>query len=63
MIISPKKDLGKSVWNINSIELTKESSVKLLDIENYNKLKFEKRVSNIWKQASNSLNAICRPQT
>ena len=32
MIISSKKDLSKSVLNINGVELTMESSVKLLSI-------------------------------
>ena len=31
MIISSKKDLSKSMLNINGVELTMESSVKLLD--------------------------------
>ena len=33
MIISSKKDLTQSVLNINGVELTRESSVKLLVIE------------------------------
>ena len=33
MIISSKKDLSKSVLNINGVELTMESSVKLLDVQ------------------------------
>ena len=41
MIISSKKDLSKSVWNINGVELTMKSSVKLLGIEIYDKLNFE----------------------
>ena len=40
IIISSKKDLSKSVLNINGVELTMESSVKVLDMEIYNKLKF-----------------------
>ena len=40
MIISSKKDLSKSVLNINGVELTMESAVKVLDIEIHNKLKF-----------------------
>ena len=56
------KDLSKSVLNINGVELTMESSVKLLGIENDNKLNFEKHISNISKQASNQLNAISRLQ-
>ena len=62
MIISSKKDLSKSVWNINGVELTMKSSVKLLGIEIYNKLNFEKHISNICKKASNQLNVICRLQ-
>ena len=63
MIISSKKDLSKSVLKINGVELTMESSVKLLGIEIDNKLNFEKHISNICKKASNQLNAICRLQT
>ena len=53
MIIGSKKDLSKSVLNINDIELTMVSSVKLLGIEIDNKLNFEKPISNIFKKASN----------
>ena len=63
MIISSKKDLSKSVLNINCVELTMESSVKLLVIKLENKLNFEKHISNICKKASNQLNTICRLQT
>ena len=63
MIISSKKDPSKSVLNINGVELTMESSVKLLGIEIDNKLNFEKQISNICQKASNQLNAICRLQT
>ena len=63
MIISFKKDLQKSVLNINGVELTIESSVKFLGIETDNKLNFEKHISNICKKAKNQLNAICRLQT
>ena len=59
MIVSSKKDLSKSVLNINGVELTMESSVKLLGIEIDNKLNLETQVSNICKKASNQLNAIC----
>ena len=59
MIISSKKDLSKSVLNINGVELTMESSVKLLGIEIDNKLNLETQVSSICKKASNQLNAIC----
>ena len=41
-IISSKKDLSKSVLNINGVELTRESSVKLLGIEIDNKLNIKK---------------------
>ena len=58
MIASWKKGLSKSVLNIKSMELTKESSVKLLGTEIDNKLKFEKHISNICKKASSQLNAI-----
>ena len=50
MIISSKKDLSKSVLNINGVELTMESSVKLLGIELDNKLNLEKNISNIYKK-------------
>ena len=63
MIISSKKDLSKSVLKINGVELTMESSVKLLGIETDNKLNFGKHISNVCKKASNQLNAICRLQT
>ena len=63
MIISSKKDLSKSVLKINGVELTMESSVKLLGIVTENELNFEKHISNICKKASNQLNAICRLQT
>ena len=61
MIISFKKDLSKSL--LNGVELTMESSVKLLDIEVDNKLNFEKHIFNIFKKGSNQLNAIFRLQT
>ena len=60
MIISSKKDLSKSVLNINGVELTMESSVKLLGIEIDYKLNFEKHLQ--CKKAINQLNAICRLQ-
>ena len=41
MIISSKKDLSKSLLNINGVELTME----LLSIEIDNKLNFEKHIS------------------
>ena len=63
MIISSKKDLSKSVLNINVVKLTMESSVKLLGIEIDNKLNFEKHISNICRKTSNQLNAICRLET
>ena len=62
MIISSNKGLNKSVLNINGVELTMESSVKLLAIEIDNKLNFKKHISNICKKASNKLNAICKLQ-
>ena len=49
MIISSKKDLSKSVLNINSVELTMESSVKLIGVEIDTKQNFEKHISNIYK--------------
>ena len=63
MIVSSKKGLSKSVLKINGVELTMESSVKLLGIEIDNELNFEKHISNICKIASNQLNAVCRLQT
>ena len=63
MNISFKKDLSESVLNISGVELTMESSVKLLGIETDHKLNFEKHISNICKKASNQLNAICRLET
>ena len=49
MIISSKKDLSKFVLNINGVELTMESSVKLLGIETDNKLNFEKHFQYLQK--------------
>ena len=63
MIISSKKDLSKSVLNINSVKLTMEPSDKFLDIETDNKLNFEKHISNTYKKARNKLNVIYRLQT
>ena len=63
MITSFKKDLSKSVQNINGAELMMQSCVKLLSIEADNKLNFEKHISNTCKNASNQLNGICRLQT
>ena len=40
MITSSKKDLSKSVLNRNSVELTIESSFKLLGVETENKMDF-----------------------
>ena len=57
MIISFKKDVSKSVLNINGVEVTRESSVKLFGIETDNKLNFEKHIFNICKKARNQLNA------
>ena len=50
MIVSSIKDLSKSESNINGVELTMESSVKLLGIEIVNKLNFEKHISNSCKK-------------
>ena len=55
MIIRSTKDLSKPILNINGVELTMESSVKLLHIEIDNKLNFEKHISNICN--------ICRLET
>ena len=63
MTVSSKKDLSKSVLNINGVELTMELFVELLGIEIDNKLNFEKHISNICQKVSNQLNAICRLQT
>ena len=53
MIVGSKKGLSKSVLKMNGVELTMESSVKLLGIEIDNELNFEKHISNICKIASN----------
>ena len=63
IIIISKKDLSKSVLNINGVGLVMESSVKLLGTETDNKLRFEKQIPNIFKKPSNQLNAICRLKT
>ena len=62
MIISSKKHLSESVLNINGLELTMESPVKLLGIKIDNKLNYKKHISNIYKKAINKLNTICRQQ-
>ena len=49
--------MSKSVLNINGVELTRESSVKLFGIETGNKLNFEKHIFNICKKARNQQNA------
>ena len=59
IISSNKKGLSKSVLSINGVELTMESSVKLLGVEIDNKLNFEKHISNICRKASKQLNTIC----
>ena len=61
MIISSKKDLSKSVLNINGVELTMELFVKLLGIELDNKLNLEKNISNIYKKSQQSTK--CNLQT
>ena len=48
--------MSKSVLNINGVELTRESSVKLFGIETGNKLNFEKHIFNICKKARNQQN-------
>ena len=63
MIVRSKKNLSKSILNMNGVELTIEPSLKLSVIEIGNKLNFEKHISNIFKKASNQLNAICRLET
>ena len=63
MIVSSKKGLSKYVLNINDMEVTKESSLKLLGIKIDNKRNFEKNISNICKKTSCQLNAIYRLQT
>ena len=63
LIMRSEKDLSKSVLYINGVEVTIESSAKLLSIEIDNKLDFEKHISNIRKKSSNQLNAICRLET
>ena len=63
MIVSSKKGLSKYVLNINDMEVTKESSLKLLGIKIDNKQNFEKHISNICKKTSCQINAIYRLQT
>ena len=63
LIMCSDKDLSKSVLNTNVVEVTIESSAKLLSIEIDNKLDFKKHISNIRKKASNQLNVICRLET
>ena len=48
--------------NINDLTINSENSVKLLGIQIYNKLSFEKHISTLCNKASNQLNAIGRIQ-
>ena len=62
MIISSKKDVSKSVLNINGVKVTRESSVKLFGIETDNKLNFEKHFQYLQK-SQKSTKCNCRLQT
>ena len=48
--------------NINQKIINSENCVKLLGVENDNKLSFEKHISTLVKKASNQLNTIRRIQ-
>ena len=62
MIITSNKEQNNIPVKINGVDITPESSVKLLGIEIDNKLNFEKQISTLCNKASNQLNAICRLQ-
>ena len=62
MIITSNKEQNNTSVKINGVDITPESSEKLLGIEIDNKLNFEKHISTLCNKASNQLNAICRLQ-
>ena len=48
--------------NISNQTINFESCIKLLEIEIYNTLSFDKNISNLCKKASNELNMVGRIQ-
>ena len=62
MIFSSDKKEKKYDLNINNSIISSEKLVTLLETEIYNKLNFDKQVSNICRKANNQLNAIGRIQ-
>ena len=62
MIITSNKEQNNTPVKINGVDITPESSVKLLGIEIDKKLNFKKHISTLCNKASNQLNAICRLQ-
>ena len=62
MIITSNKEQNNAPVKINGVDITPESSVRLLGIEIDNKLNFEKHISTLCNKVNNQLNAICRLQ-
>ena len=51
---------GNYTLKVKNVEIDSKNSVKLLDIENYNKLLFHKHITSLYKKAANQLHLICQ---